>query len=365
VQITSGRRTFPSSQITFLVHRAPSKPPVVTSRAVLPSRIDASVRHHVIYTDQTQTVSSFTASYTHVTYRVAYPGSLTRTINVVADHNGNNTTGFRVSYLPPPSVRARVTISVLTTQRIGRTTRHARTTVLTFYVRRAPATTQSRTVLPSTISASLLYHVLYTDQVETISSFTARHARVTYRIAYPNGVSRTITVVADRNGNNTTRFRVSYLPAPLVRAKATITVLATQQDGKVMRRARPYTLTLFVRRSPALVRGRAILPSRIDALVSHNVLYTGQTEVVSSFTARHARVTYSIRYPSGPARTTTVVADLNGNDTTRFRVSYLPGPSVRARVTITVLATQQAGRTTRRAQPYVLTFYVRRDPHRR
>ena len=367
VQVRSGSKTFPVSHpTTIIVKRRPSTPP--NFRLVLPNApktIDASVRHNVLYTDQTQTVSSFTARYTHVTYRVAYPGSLTRSINVVADRNGNNTISFRVSYLPGPSVRARATISVLTTQRIGRTTRHARTDVLTFFVRRAPAAIQRRTILPSTISASLFYHVLYTDQTETISSFTARHARVIYSIRYPNGVSRTITVEADRNGNNTTRFRVSYLPAPLVRARATITVLATQRDGRTTRRARPYTLTLFVRRSPNLVRSRAILPSRIDALVRHNVLYTGQTQTVSSFTARHARITYSIRYSSGPTRTISVEADLNGNNTTSFRVTYLPRPSVRAHATITVTATQQAGRTTRRARPSVLTFYVRRDPHRR
>jgi len=365
VQIVAGRRTFPPSQITFLVKRPPAKPPTVKVRLILPSRIDASVRHNVLYTDQTQTVSSFTASYTHVTYRVAYPGGLTRTINVVADRDGNNTTRFRVSYLPPPSVRARVTISVLTTQRIGRTTRHAQTYVLTFFVRRAPAIVRSRAILPSRIDASLLYHVLYTDQTETVSSFTARHARVVYRIAYPNGVSRTITVVADRDGNNTTRFRVSYLPAPLVRARATIIVEATQQDGRVTRHARPYVLTLFVRRAPELVRSRAALPNTIDAVVRHHVLYTDQTETVSSFTARHARVIYRVAYPGGLTRTITVEADHNGNNTTSFRVTYLPGPSVRARATITVLATQQAGRTTRRAQPYVLSFFVRRDPHRR
>ncbi len=365
-QVRSGSKTFPVSHpTTIIVKRPPATPPVVKVRLVLPNApktIDASVRHNVLYTDQTQTVNSFTATYTHVTYRVAYPGGLTRTINVVADHNGNNTTSFRVSYLPPPSVRARVTISVLTTQRIGRTTRHARTDVLTFFVRRPPAAIQSRPILPGTISASLLYHVLYTDQVETISSFTARHARVTYSIRYPNGVSRTITVEADLNGNNTTRFRVSYLPAPLVRAKATITVLATQQDGRTTRRARPYTLTLFVRRSPNLVRSRAILPSRIDALVRHNVLYTGQTETVSSFTARYTHVTYRVAYPGGLTRTINVVADRNGNNTTSFRVSYLPPPSVRARVTISVLTTQRIGRTTRHARTDVLTFYVRRAP---
>ncbi len=362
-QVRSGSKTFPSSSpTTVLVKRPPAKPPTVKVRLILPSKIDASVRHNVLYTDQTQTVSSFTASYTHVTYRVAYPGGLTRAINVVADHNGNNTTSFRVSYLPPPSVRARATISVLTTQRIGRTTRHAQTSVLTFFVRRAPAIVRSRATLPNTIDASLLYHVLYTDQTETVSSFTARHARVTYRIAYPNGVSRTITVAADRDGNNTTRFRVSYLPAPLVRAHATITVLATQQVGRTTRRARPYVLTFYVRRAPAIVRSRTILPSTIDASLLYHVLYTDQTETVSSFTARHARVTYRIAYPNGVSRTINVVADRNGNNTTRFRVSYLPAPLVRARATITVLATQQVGRTTRRARPYVLTLFVRRAP---
>jgi len=385
VDTTSRARISYTLQATYEYPKTTHAP---RSRAILPATIDASVGHGTVATNGTQTVSSFTARYAHVTYRVVYPSGPARTITAVADRDGNNTVSFRVSYLPPRLTGARATVTITATQQAGRKTLRARPYALSFTVQRPTAVTHGRTklrrafVAPVGQASAALVHV--DAVVEAKATPTPSHTTkgksgsvtkgkpvtkskpVTKPAACP--IAATIrdrgtlrfTRTADSHGVDQYCVRIAVVPARAtsLRLGLSLQVIA----GSHTFPADSYTYVVQrPRAKPQVVKSRAILPAAIDASVGHGTVTTNGTETIRSFTARYAHVTYRIVYQRSQFRTITAVADRDGNNTVSFRVSYLPLRSAgEARASVTVTATQQTGRKTLRARPYALSFVVRR-----
>jgi len=241
---------------------------------------------------------------------------------------------LRIAVVPTRATALRLTFAL---QVIAGAKRYPARTLKPYTLTRPSSRPQtppkSRLALPSVVQASVKYFTVTAGGTETVGSFTARGAHVTYRVSYTGGnQTRTITAVADANGNNAVKFRVSYLPLRQVGlAPATIRIDATQ--GK--RRARTLVVPFNV------IRPDTVLTLRTLRLrVAKGTLRTGGVQDLMTTSARAARLGYVVSYPRGVSAHYVDNADGSGYATLRFHVQYLPPKGQRVLAKVLVIATQ-------------------------
>jgi len=246
-----------------------------------------------------------------------------------ADKNGINQFCLLIATVPSRAL----TLQVVTTVQVNSL---RPSTVKLLRVQRPKPSSRSQLILGRTFDASFIRLRRYPNQYQKVNTFTARYTTVVYRITYPNGLRQVITHRADRNGSDQAIFRVVYLPRPSVG----IVAVRVQIDATQGKRHDQRVLYFLDQRSSVILTLR-----RAHVRVARASLHTGNSETITSVTARKARLSYQITYGAhGPRVVFRRVADGSGYDHFSFRVGYLPRRGARIVAAVVLTATQGRGR---------------------
>ncbi len=197
---------------------------------------------------------------------------------------------------------------------------------------------RSRLILGRSFDATFVRLRRLTGQYQKVTTFTARYTQVVYRVTYPNGLRQTLVRRADRNGNDTAVFRVSYLP----RRSVGIVVVGVRIDATQAKRHDRRTI-YFLDQRPDVVLNLG----RTHIHADRPLVHSGGTQTIASLTARKAHLTYTVTYGAhGPQVTFRRDAGGSGNDYLSFRVGYLPRSGARVIATVSLVARQGSRRAT-------------------